>query len=72
MQGLDILILDALRFTPHPTHFSVDEALDVVRRIQPKMTFLTHLSHELDYDLTNAILPTNVRLAYDGLRIPLT
>lgn len=72
LQGLDVLILDALRFTPHPTHFCVDEALDVVRRIQPKMTFLTHLSHELDYDLTNEILPKNVRLAYDGLRIPLT
>ena len=72
LQGLDVLILDALRFTPHPTHFCVDEALDVVSRIQPKMTFLTHLSHELDYDLTNEILPKHVRLAYDGLRIPLT
>jgi len=50
----------------------VDDALEVVERIQPKMTYLTHLSHDLDYELASAKLPPNVRLAYDGLRIPLT
>lgn len=72
MQGLDCLVLDALRYTPHPTHFSVDEALEVVERIKPKITYLTHLSHDLDYEAANAKLPANVRLAYDGLRVPLT
>jgi len=72
MHGLDCLVLDALRYTPHPTHFSVEEALAVVEHVRPKMTYLTHLSHDLDYDLANAKLPANVRLAYDGLRIPLT
>jgi phosphoribosyl 1,2-cyclic phosphate phosphodiesterase len=72
MQGLDCLVLDALRYTPHPTHFSVDEALAVVAQVKPKMTYLTHLSHDLDYELANARLPSHVRLAYDGLRIPLT
>jgi len=72
LQGLDCLILDALRYAPHPTHFNVDEALEVVRKLQPKMTYLTHLSHDLEYEAANALLPENVRLAYDGLRIPLT
>jgi len=72
MQGLDVLVLDSLRFTPHPTHFSVDEALEVVAQLNPAMTYLTHLSHDLDYELTNELLPDNVRLAYDGMRIPLT
>ena len=72
MHGLDSLVLGALRYTPHPTHFSVEQALGVVERIRPKMTYLTHLSHDLDYELANSQLPENVRLAYDGLRIPLT
>jgi phosphoribosyl 1,2-cyclic phosphate phosphodiesterase len=72
MRDLDVLVLDALRFTPHPTHLSVEQALAVIEELQPKMTYLTHLSHDLDYAATNAILPPHVRLAYDGLRIPLT
>ena len=72
LRGLDCLILDALRYTTHPTHFSVEEALDIVERIKPKMTYLTHLSHDLDYDSANGKLPSYVQLAYDGLRIPLT
>jgi len=72
LQGLDCLVLDALRYTPHPTHFSVAQAMEVVTRLQPGMTYLTHLSHDLDYQLANARLPNNIRLAYDGLRIPLT
>jgi phosphoribosyl 1,2-cyclic phosphate phosphodiesterase len=72
LQKLDVLVLDALRFTPHPTHFCVDEALQVVAQLKPTMTYFTHVSHELDYDATNELLPSNVRLAYDGMRIPLT
>ncbi len=69
LDGLDTLILDALRFQPHPTHFSVQEALAVVERLKPRRTLFTHLSHELDHESTEAILPANVRLAYDGLAV---
>lgn len=68
--GLDTLILSALRFTPSPLHMTVDEAVEFARRCGAKETFLTHLSHDLDYDQTNAYLPANVKLAYDGLKIP--
>ena len=70
LEGLDVLILDALRDKPHPTHLSVDQALDVVDRVKPKRTFLTHVSHSLEYETTNARLPASVELAWDGLRIP--
>lgn len=70
LEGLDVLVLDALRDKPHPTHMSIDQALEVVERLKPKHTWLTHISHSLEYEATNARLPSNVQLAYDGLRIP--
>lgn len=72
LEGLDVLVLDALRTTKHATHFSVGEALDVIERLGPKKAYLTHLSHELDYMTFHRELPEHVALAYDGLRIPLT
>ncbi len=72
LEGLDVLILDALRLRPHATHFSLDEAIDVARKVRPKKTFFTHVSHDLEYEATNARLPTGMELAYDGLRIALT
>jgi phosphoribosyl 1,2-cyclic phosphate phosphodiesterase len=69
LKGLKILIISALRYTPSPLHFSVDEALDFAAQIQAKQVWLTHLSHDLDHEQTNAYLPSNVRLAYDGLEI---
>jgi phosphoribosyl 1,2-cyclic phosphate phosphodiesterase len=69
LEGLDILILDALRIEPHPTHFSLAEALAVIDRLKPRQTLLTHLSHGFDHESTNASLPAGVRLAYDGLRV---
>jgi phosphoribosyl 1,2-cyclic phosphate phosphodiesterase len=69
LEGLDTLILDALRFESHPTHFSVEEALAAVRRIKPGRTWFTHLSHGLDHEPTERMMPEGVRLAYDGLRI---
>jgi phosphoribosyl 1,2-cyclic phosphate phosphodiesterase len=71
LEGLDTLVIDALRDVAHATHFGIGEALDVVRRVQPRRTYFTHVSHHLDYQATNARLPKNVQLAYDGLRIPL-
>jgi phosphoribosyl 1,2-cyclic phosphate phosphodiesterase len=69
LEGLDTLILDALRFTPHPTHFNIEQALAVVARLKPRRTFFTHLSHEIGHAEVEASLPDHVRLAYDGLAL---
>jgi phosphoribosyl 1,2-cyclic phosphate phosphodiesterase len=71
LEGLDVLVLDALQDKPHPTHFGIPQSLEVVERVKPRRAYFTHISHRLDYEETNARLPTNVELAYDGLRLPL-
>jgi phosphoribosyl 1,2-cyclic phosphate phosphodiesterase len=68
LEGLRVLVLDALRPQPHAAHFSLDEALDVIARLKPDQAYLTHMSHDLEHEATNAILPPGVELAYDGLR----
>lgn len=68
LEGLEVLILDALRPKPHPAHFSLDEALDVIQRLRPRRAYLTHMAHEMDYERISALLPSNVELAYDGLK----
>lgn len=70
LEGLEVLVLDALWDEPHPTHFTVNEALEVIERVRPQRAYLTHISHRLDYAATNARLPSHVELAYDGLRLP--
>lgn len=70
LEGLDVLIIDALRDEPHATHFGIPQALEVVERVKPRRTYLTHVSHYLDYTSTNARLPAGVELSYDSLRIP--
>ncbi|REK11470.1 MAG: MBL fold metallo-hydrolase [Planctomycetota bacterium] len=72
LAGLDVLILDALRPKSHPTHFSLDEAVEVAKRVGAKRTYFTHMSHDLEHEATNRALPEGMELAYDGLRIPLT
>ena len=67
LRGLDHLILDALRYTPHPMHSTVDQSLALVEELQPKHAWFTHICHDLGHEATNAKLPANVRLAYDGL-----
>lgn len=67
LYDLDTLILDALRYREHPTHFNVDQALAVVEELRPGRTYLTHIAHDLDHESTNAALPDGVELAYDGL-----
>jgi phosphoribosyl 1,2-cyclic phosphate phosphodiesterase len=67
LEGLKVLVLDALRFKPHPGHLSLDEAVAVIARLKPERAFLTHMSHDLDHEATNRLLPAHVRLAYDGL-----
>ena len=64
---LDVLVLDALRLRPHPTHLSLDEAVAVASRLAPGRTFFTHMCHDLAHAATNARLPAGMALAYDGL-----
>jgi len=71
LEGLDVLLLDALRPRPHVTHFGLEEAIDVAERIGARQTYFTHVSHELDHEETNRQLPTGMELAYDGLRLEL-
>ena len=71
LEGLDLLILDALRHKPHPTHLSLTQAVAMVERIKPKRALFTHMAHELGHEQTNASLPPHVQLAYDGLRVEL-
>lgn len=71
LAGLDVLVLDALREKPHPTHMSLSESLEAVRRLRPKKAYFTHISHNLEHAATNARLPDGVEMAYDGLSIPL-
>jgi phosphoribosyl 1,2-cyclic phosphate phosphodiesterase len=66
LDGVRTLVLDALRNRPHPTHFSVAEALDVVARLRPARTLFTHICHDLPHAATCARLPGGVELAYDG------
>jgi phosphoribosyl 1,2-cyclic phosphate phosphodiesterase len=69
LEGLDVLVLDALRYEAHTTHFSLSEALEVVDAVKPTRTFLTHLSHSFDHGVTQSQLPPNVALAHDGLQL---
>jgi phosphoribosyl 1,2-cyclic phosphate phosphodiesterase len=65
--GVETLVVDALRHRRHPTHFTVAEALEVVARVGPRRSYLTHVCHDLGHDATNRDLPAGVELAYDGL-----
>jgi phosphoribosyl 1,2-cyclic phosphate phosphodiesterase len=67
LEGLRVLVLDALRPRPHPGHFSVDQALEVIAKLRPGRAYLTHMTHELEHEATNRRLPPGVELAYDGL-----
>ncbi|MEP7116541.1 MAG: MBL fold metallo-hydrolase [Acidobacteriota bacterium] len=66
LEGLEVLVLDALRHRPHPTHFSVAEAVAVATRIGARETFFTHICHDLAHAETCAALPPGMALAYDG------
>jgi phosphoribosyl 1,2-cyclic phosphate phosphodiesterase len=70
LNGLDHLVLSALRHKPHPSHATLDQAVEWARRIGAKHTWLTHIAHELGHEQTNRGLPSGVALAYDGLSFP--
>ena len=70
LSGVDVLVVNALRFEPHPSHFDVDEALALVARVAPRRALLTHMSHEIGlHARTSTLLPAGVELAYDRLEI---
>jgi phosphoribosyl 1,2-cyclic phosphate phosphodiesterase len=69
LERLDAWVVDALRHTPHPSHFSVGEALAWITRVAPRRAYITHLHADLDYGATAAMLPPGVEPAYDGLSI---
>jgi phosphoribosyl 1,2-cyclic phosphate phosphodiesterase len=71
LEGLDAVVIDALREQPHPTHFSLGEAIDAARRIGAPRTLFTHMCHHLPHEATNAKLPPGMSLAYDGLTLDL-
>jgi phosphoribosyl 1,2-cyclic phosphate phosphodiesterase len=68
LEGVRILVLDALRHKPHVGHLCLEEALDVVSRLRPQQAYFTHMSHDLEHEATNKTLPPGVELAYDGLK----
>lgn len=71
LEGLDTLIIDALRFDPHITHLTVEQAIEVAQQLKPRQTFFTHCACRLDYDQVNAFAPDGIEMGYDGLQIPL-
>jgi phosphoribosyl 1,2-cyclic phosphate phosphodiesterase len=70
LERLDVMIIDALRPQPHPSHATIAESLRWVERVRPRQAWFTHMSHEVDHEETEKAFPANVRLAWDGLRIP--
>lgn len=69
LEGVTTLILGALRYRPHPTHFSFQEALEVVERLRPERTFFTHIAHDVDHTAPEVALPEGVAIGFDGLSI---
>ncbi|QYM73258.1 MBL fold metallo-hydrolase [Pseudochrobactrum sp. Wa41.01b-1] len=67
LENLDVLLIDALQYRPHPSHFSLDEALEWISRLKPHRAILTHMHVPLDYDEVRALVPENVEPAYDGM-----
>lgn len=67
LMGLDVLVIDALRFKKHPTHMTLDQALEYIERLKPGRALLTHISHDIKHAETSQHLPENVEIAYDGL-----
>lgn len=69
LRGLDVLLLDCLRYRHHPTHFNLDQAIAWAEKIGARMTYLIHMTHELEFSELSARLPAGVEVAFDGLRI---
>jgi len=68
LHGVDVMILDCLRYRAHPAHLSVEQSLAYLSQIQARQSYLTHLCHDVDHATLEATLPANIRVSYDGLR----
>jgi len=71
LKGVECLIIDGLRHTPHPTHITVSEAVEISQELNAQQTWLTHISHDVMHHRDESNLPENVRIAYDGLKLSL-
>jgi len=66
LHGLDVLVINALRYQDHPLHFTVEQAVAIVKELQPRQAYFVHITHDLEHTTTNAALPRYAQLAYDG------
>jgi phosphoribosyl 1,2-cyclic phosphate phosphodiesterase len=71
LKGVEVLVMSALRYSASPAHLSMEEAIAFATRVGAKQTWFSHIAHDLDHTTTNQQLPPGVKLAYDGLEIPL-
>ena len=71
LKGLKVLVLNALGFKPHPTHFNLSQALEAAKEINAERTILTHINHNFDHEKVSRELPEGVELALDGMRVTL-
>lgn len=71
VRGAEVFIVDALRYTPHPSHFSLDEAVACARRVEARQTILTHMHIDLDYEAVHRALPADIEPGFDGMVIEL-
>lgn len=69
LTGLDVLVLNALRYDSHPTHYTVDQALEIVAALRPRRAFFVHMTHAIEHAVASAKLPPGVAFAYDGLEV---
>lgn len=67
LQNLDVLILDALRYHPHPTHFTIEESIEIAQELEAKATYFTHIAHQVSHSKLTNELPNRINVAYDGL-----
>ncbi len=72
LQGTKLLILDATRYQPHPKHYGLTQAIEVIEELMPERAILTHLSHTFEHNKVNSELPSGIELAYDGMEIEVT
>ena len=71
LKGLKFLILDALRYRAHPTHFNFEQAIEAAVKTGAKQTYFTHITHDILHEKDNALLPKGIEIAYDGLTFEL-
>ena len=71
LNGLKVFVINALRIRPHPTHFNLQQAVEVAKKVKAKKTYFTHITHDILHDRINATLPKGIELAYDGIEFNL-